>query len=283
MLYYFLLIVAAALFSFQFLFHEKFQKSFGTDSKSGAVFSVGTGLGMALVSFFFVGLGLKITLFSVIVAAVHGLASFLYMYFSLKALKVANVSVFSIFTMLGGMLLPVFYGTGFAGEQLTLGKGICCGLVTVAVICTANGGKSDKKAFFYYIAVFITNGITSVCAAVHQNYPTLNVDSYSYMVLSSLALMVFGLLLLPFSAGEKRKFTLKQLGYISGFSLCSGLGNVIIMISLLFLPASLQFPFSTGAAIVFAAIITLFQGKKMFAKDFFAVLLALISTIFIMF
>ena len=37
------------------------------------------------------------------------------------------------------------------------------------------------------------------------------------------------------------------------------------------------------AAIVFAAIITLFQGKKMFAKDFFAVLLALISTIFIMF
>lgn len=283
MVYYFMLIGAAALFSVQFFFQDKFQASFGTDSKSAAVFSVGTGFGMALLSFFFVGINVKITLFSSIVALVHGTASFLYMLCSLKALKIANLSIFSIFTMLGGMLLPLIYGVGLAGEKLTVGKAICCALVTASVLCTASNGKSGKKAIFYYIAVFVTNGMTSVAAAVHQNYPKLNVDSYSYMVLSSLALMLIGLVYLIFTSKSPKRLALKQIGYMSGFSLCSGLGNIILMVSLLYLPASLQFPFSTGAAVVFAAVITLLQGKKMPIREIIAVFVALVSTIFIMF
>ena len=283
MIYYLLLIGAAALFSVQFFFQEKFQKRVGTSSKSAAIFSIGTGLGMALVSLPFVGLDLNITPFSCIVAACHGLASFLYMYFSLKALSTANLSVLSIFTMLGGMLLPVFYGVGLAGEDMTAGKALCCAAVTVSVILTAGGKKGDKKAVLYYLAVFISNGATSVCAAVHQNYPEINVDSYSYMVLSSLALMVFGLLFLPFTLKNKGSAGLKEIGYMAGFSACSGLGNIVIMISLLKLPASLQFPFSTGAAVVFAAVITLIQGKKPRILDLVSVAVALISTVLIMF
>lgn len=283
MIYYLLLIGAAALFSVQFFFQEKFQKRVGTSSKSAAIFSVGTGLGMALVSLPFVGSDLKITLFSCIVAACHGLASFLYMYFSLKALKNANLSVLSIFTMLGGMLLPVFYGVGLAGEDITVGKALCCAAVTVSVILTAGGKRGDKKSILYYLAVFVSNGATSVCAAVHQNYPEINVDSYSYMVLSSLALAVFGLIFLPFTLKSKGSAGVKEILYMAGFSVCSGLGNIVIMISLLVLPASLQFPFSTGAAVVFASVITLIQGKKPRILDLVSVVVALISTVLIMF
>lgn len=283
MLSYLLLIFAAGLFSVQFFFHEKFQKTFGTDFKSGVVFSVGVGFGMAAISFIFAGGKVDITPFSVIVALVHGAASFIYMYCSLKALKIANLSVFSIFTMLGGMILPVFYGVGLAGERLTVGKAVCCALVTLAVLCTASGNKGDKRAMFYYIAVFISNGATSVCAAVHQNYPTMNVDSYSYMVLSSLALMVIGVLFLPLTGKSKRPLTVKEIGYMTGFSLCSGIGNIIIMLSLLSLPASFQFPFSTGAAVVLSAVITLLQRKKFMVREIVAVFIALVSTIFMMF
>ena len=283
MIYYLLLIGAAALFSVQFFFQEKFQKRVGTSSKSAAIFSIGTGLGMALVSLPFVGSGLKITLFSTVVAACHGLASFLYMYFSLKALSTANLSVLSIFTMLGGMLLPVFYGVGLAGETMTVGKAFCCAAVTVSVMLTAGGKRGDKKAILYYLAVFVSNGATSVCAAVHQNYPTMAVDSYSYMVLSSLALMAFGLLFLPFTLKNSETAGFKAALDMAGFSVCSGLGNIVIMISLLKLPASLQFPFSTGAAVVFAAVITLIQGKKPRILDLVSVAVALISTVLIMF
>lgn len=281
MIYYMMLLGAAALFATQFLFQEKFQKSFGTDWKSAIVFSVGTGLGMALVSLIFAGGKLAITSFSTIVGLIHGLASFLFMYCSLKALTIANLSVFSVFTMLGGMFLPVVYGIGFAGERLTFGKAVCCVLVTLAVLCTANGGKSKKQAWFYYLAVFVTNGITSVCAAVHQNYPLCNVDSYSYMVISSFGLMLFGLLFLPFV--KKTAVGWRDVGYMISFSVCSGIGNIILMIALLVLPASLQFPFSTGAAVVFSAVITLLQRKKLPKNEVFAVLLAMISTVFMMF
>lgn len=283
MIYYALLIGAAALFSVQFFFQEKFQKAVGTSPKSAAIFSFGKGLGMALISLPFVGLGLRVTLFSCIVAACHGLASFLYMYFSLKALKTANLSVLSIFTMLGGMLLPVFYGVGLAGEDITVGKALCCAAVTVSVILTAGGKRGDKKSILYYLAVFVSNGATSVCAAVHQNYPEINVDSYSYMVLSSLALAVFGLIFLPFTLKSKGSAGVKEILYMAGFSVCSGLGNIVIMISLLVLPASLQFPFSTGAAVVFASVITLIQGKKPRILDLVSVAVALISTVLIMF
>ena len=282
MIYYILLLVAAALFATQFLFQQMFENNYGTDIKSTLVFSVGTGLGMAIVSFIFAGFKTDITLFSCIVAFIHGSASFAFMYCSLKALKYANISVFSVFTMLGGMILPVFYGVGFAGEVLTFGKTICCILVTIAVICTASGGKSHKKAWFYYIAVFFTNGITSVCAAVHQNYPSLNVDSYSYMVLSSLALAIWGLIFIIF-VKEKRKLNVKSYLSISGFSLCSGIGNIILMVALLVLPASVQFPFSTGAAVVFSAIITKLQKAKMTKGEVIAVLIAFIATVFMMY
>ena len=46
MIYYFMLLGAAALFSIQFLFQQRFEKAYGTDLKSALVFSVGTGLGM---------------------------------------------------------------------------------------------------------------------------------------------------------------------------------------------------------------------------------------------
>ncbi len=288
MIYYFMLICAAALFSVQFFFQKKFEAAFGTDVKSALVFSAGTGFGMAFISLVIALFmeGIHITLFSAIVGFVHGLASFLFMYCSLKALQYANLSVFSVFSMLGGMLLPFFYGILLAPEReaVTVGKVICCALITIAVICTVSGGKSsNKKAYFYYIAVFVTNGITSVCASVHQNYPSLNVDSYSYMVISSAWLMLIGLLFLPFCKGQKRRLPKSAALHMAGFSLCSGTGNIILMLALLVLDASVQFPYSTGAAVVFSAVITLIMGEKMKKNEVIAVTIAFLATVAMMF
>lgn len=288
MIYYLMLICAAALFSVQFFFQKKFESAFGTDVKSALVFSVGTGFGMAFISLIIAiaSDGLHITLFSAAVGFVHGLASFLFMYCSLKALQYANLSVFSVFSMLGGMLLPFFYGIFFAPlkEAVTLGKVICCTLIAAAVVCTVSGDKkSNKKAFFYYVAVFLTNGITSVCASVHQNYPGINVDSYSYMVISSAWLMILGLTFLPFVKSERRPIPKNATLHMAGFSLCSGVGNIILMLALLVLDASVQFPYSTGVAVVFSAVITLIMGEKMKKNEIIAVIIAFGATVAMMF
>ena len=288
MIYYFMLLCAAALFSVQFLFQQRFEETYGTDLKSALVFSAGTGFGMGLIALLIAAftVGVSITVFSFAVSFVHGLASFLFVYFSLKALKYANLSVFAVFSMLGGMLLPFFYGILFAPEKepITIGKIVCCFLITVAVACTVTGDKkSNKKAYFYYIAVFVTNGMTSVCASVHQNYPKMNVDSYSYTALASIWLMVLGLIFLLFVKGEKRKLPAKAIFHMTGFSLCSGVGNIILMLALLVLDASIQFPYSTGAAVVFSAIITIIMGDKMKKNEIVAVIIAFIATVAMMF
>ena len=102
------------------------------------------------------------------------------------------------------------------------------------------------------------------------------------MVLSSLALAIWGFIFLIF-VKEKRNINTKSYLSIAGFSLCSGIGNIILMVALLVLPASVQFPFSTGAAVVFSAIITKLQKAKMSKGEVVAVFIAFIATVFMMY
>ncbi len=283
MIYYLMLIGAAALFSLQFFFQKKFEKEYGTDIQGTVVFSIITGFLMTLVGFVFAGFKIQVTLFALCVAAVHGLSSFGFTYFGLKSMHIANLSVYSVFSMLGGMLLPVFYGMFFIGEKLTIPKLICCILVAVSVLCTINRKGGQKRAWVYYIAVFVANGLTAVCAAVHDHYTGLKVDSYSYMFWATFFLMVAGLICLPFIKGQKRKISKPAFLDLTGFSICSGIGNIILVVALIYLPASLQFPFSTGAAVVFSAIITLIMREKMTKGEIISVFIALAATVCMVF
>ena len=47
-----------------------------------------------------------------------------------------NLSVFSLLSMLGGMLLPLFAGIFFYGEKFTLGVGLCVAFVIAALLLT---------------------------------------------------------------------------------------------------------------------------------------------------
>lgn len=44
---------------------------------------------------------------------------------SLKAPEKVNLSIYSFFTMLGGMMLPFFAGIAFYNESMTVAKAIC--------------------------------------------------------------------------------------------------------------------------------------------------------------
>lgn len=49
--------------------------------------------------------------------------------------------------MLGGVLLPFFYGILLAPEKepVTVGKVVCCTLIIISLICTLPGGKVNNK------------------------------------------------------------------------------------------------------------------------------------------
>lgn len=64
-----------------------------------------------------------------------------------------------------------------------------------------------------------------------------------------------------------------------GSGILSHLGNWLLQVSLVTLPASAQYPFVTGGTIIVSTIISLFTDKKPSIKEICAVLLAFVGLI----
>ena len=184
-LYYTLVIISTVLFSLQFLFTQRFQETSGTGMKPTLVFSLYKSLVIIFMMLLISGFKIGFSWFSLLMATVYAVSSMAMSYYSLKAFAVANLSVYSVFSMLGGMILPFFLGVLFfdEGDKLVF-KIICCALIVVAVLLNIKSGKQDKKALFYYFAVFVLNGMSGVISKLHQSSPYSPVDSTSFMLWS---------------------------------------------------------------------------------------------------
>lgn len=282
MLYYALLIGAAILFSTQFLFQQQYQDECGMDWSATLNFNIYTGIaGFFLM--LIIGRGhLEFSWFSLAVAAIYSVVNIIYNYASLKSFDTVNLSAYSMFAMLGGMLLPFAYGIIWSGEDLTVPKILCGGIIVVALLFTMSGGQSSGKAVWYYLAVFVMNGMCGVFSAFHQSHTDLAVDSNSFLAISRMVTVIVCLVMQLVSL--KRFPTIsKRAGFYSiGFAVLCGLGNLFALIGLTKLPASVQYPIITGGVIVFSTVVSIIRKEKPSKKQLFAALLALVATILIM-
>lgn len=283
MLYYIFVFGATVLFALQFLFNQRFEQIRGNDLKSALEFTFYKSIVIVAMMIFISRLKIVITPFSVVLATIYALACILMTYFSLKAFTVANLSVYSVFSMLGGMLLPFLLGVGFYAEKLTFFKLICCGLIVVSVLLNLKGGKQDKKAFFYYMAVFMLNGGVGVISKIHQSSEIRHTDSTGFMLLSSLAcIIICGLWLIlkykeiPFVKG-------KPLLFAGGYGVFNGVGNWLLLISLIHLPASVQYPLVTGGVMVFSTVISAVRKEKLTKLDYVAAAISFVASVLMAF
>ena len=104
------------------------------------------------------GMMIEYTTFSLIMALASTINGFVFTFCTFKALKTINLSLYSLFSMLGGMLLPFIQGILFFGEEFTVAKFISVGVIALALILTVEKGKR-KNGTIYYIGIFVLNGI----------------------------------------------------------------------------------------------------------------------------
>lgn len=79
------------------------------------------------------GFALEFSPFTLLMAAVSAINSMAFAFCAFRALDHINLSLFSVFSMLGGMILPFFQGIFFYGEGVTLAKGICVLFIIAAL------------------------------------------------------------------------------------------------------------------------------------------------------
>jgi len=282
-MYYCLLIIAAMLFSLQFFCQQKYEEQCGTGLKEALAFSLYKGLAVIVMMLILGGFKLQFTWFSFWLSGFYAMTYILMIYFSLKAFSVTNLSVYSVFTMLGGMMLPFLAGVLFYNEGISAFKIICCLLVVVAVLFTGQDGKSEKKAIIYYMLVFVLNGMIAVLSMVHQNSALAHTDSTSFMFYSGIFTVIICSIWL-FTKGYKVPLLKGQrLLYSAGDGVLNGVGDLLLLISVAHLPGSVQYPFVTGGVMVFSTIISVIRHENVRKLDFVAAAIALVSTIMMAF
>ena len=281
MINYALVIAATVLFSLQFLFNQKFQRSNGTDLKASLVFSLYKSLVIIVIMLFIAGFRVVFSWFSLLMATVYAASGMLMSYYSLKAFSVANLSVYSVFSMLGGMLLPFLLGVIFYNEELTVFKVVCCVLIVGAVLLNIRSGKQNRRALIYYFAVFILNGMAGVISKIHQASALSHVDSTGFMIWSSIIMAVACTVWLLIGYKKIPLVKGKDILYVSGYGVFNGVGNLFLLIALSVLPASIQYPLVTGGVMVCSAVISTVRREKLTFRDYAATAIALLASIFI--
>ena len=273
-MYYLMITAAAAFFSLQFMFNSNFQKENGSGLDSALNFSIyssviGIILMLVLNKFKF-----EFSFFSFFMSMLMAIISISFSYSSVKVLKNGSLSMYSMYSMLGGMLIPFLYGVTAGGEELKILRVLCCILMAFALSLTVKKEKTKTGAVKYYVMVFVLNGLTATFQGIHQSN-AMAVDSESFLILSRFMTVVL-------CAGMKfvlkdyhYKINLKSVVYSGGYSLFNCMGQLFLLIALLHLPVSVQYPIVTGGTIVFATIISAVRRENINVKDIVAAGIAL--------
>ena len=229
------------------------------------------------------GFRVDITLFSFVMAVIYAVSGIAMTVFSMKAFAVANLSVYSVFSMLGGMLLPFVLGVGFYNEELSLFKIICCLLIVVSVLLNIKKGAQDKKAIIYYMAVFVLNGLAGVISKIHQSSDLPHSDSSGFMMLTSLVTVVICAVMLLIKYKTIPVIKGKELLFASGYGVFNGVGNLFLLISLVHLPASVQYPLVTGGVMLFSTLISAIRKEKISKKEYIAAAISFAASVLMAF
>lgn len=276
--YYLMIISSALIFALQFMLNDGYQKESGSGWNSSLKLSLYSSIAGFIALFLINGFKLKISVFSMVVALLYSVVCILLNYSTVKALKNANLSVYSVFSMIGGMILPFIYGI-LSGEEFKTIRILCCVLITVSIAMNAGKGDNLKKAFKYYMAVFILNGMVGVISKFHQSFPDYCVSSADFLMMTKIITALLSVILIVITKERDFSVSAKALGYSAGSAVLNSIANLMLLIVLLKLPASVQYPIVTGGVIVFSTIIDIVRKTKLEKMDIIAAIIAFAATV----
>ena len=295
MIYYIFILLAVLAFTIQFVLTKLFSASAREGGVTALCMLLAVGLSGALVALVASGFHLNISWISILLAAIFAAIMIPYHTLGVKALSLGDLTTYSVFMMLGGMLLPFLYGILLLDEGATIGKILGCILLTVGITLQGrmqSKGEGKKKAGALYLVlcliIFVVNGLTGIIQQIHALRPDA-VDEVSFIFFSSVLTAFFaavGLSLLLIRGGKetggecKAFFTPKPFLLATMLGAMMNIGNFFILLAAPHVGASIQFPLISGGTILTSVIASLlFFKERPSAGEGWALLIVLLSTV----
>lgn len=316
-MYYAMLIGASFLFGSQFMVTKAFEKNYGKTVRASLSFSLLYSL-FAGVIFFIIklissGTVFNLNSFSLCMAFGLSLVNILSSAIGIKTLALGDIAVYSLFLMLGGMIVPFFAGIVFLKESVSVCNLIGVAIMIIALCLPVFFGKKNKNAekaqtdgdtrkktsvFFYVLCVFlfILNGLSSTLSKFNsvREGAALGAEFtfYTYGIQFVISLAAFAL---TTASGKSDKtqneekqpvilFRPVAIGCGAAFGAVNGTAFLMSSVAAEHVVAVAQYPLITGATILFSSLLAfLFYREKPTALQLVQIVISLAATILFMF
>ena len=290
-LYYGLILISVVMFGGGFALQDLYRKKRGSSLKiSMESACIGSFAGL-IILLLINGFAFEFTWFTALMAALTALNGILFTFCSFKALDYINLSLFSLFAMLGGMVLPFLQGILFYDEGFTLAKGICVIFICAALLCTIEKGEKSKGAIFY-IGIFVLNGMGGVISKIFTSseLPKASAAGYSIWI-AAMTVLLSGVIRLGLFLSENQKFIHRTTGlnreqvkvrlYSYGVGTLNGavnkVANYLLVIALVYVDASVQYPMVTGGTMIVSTLFSCFGDKMPNKREILSISLAFVG------
>lgn len=312
--YYLTLLLSVVLLSFQFVLNKYYQSKNGSGITTSLLFTSLAGIFSSFIFFCVNGFSIQITPFSFICALGIAALCLSYTLIGFRILSLGDYSVYMMFLMLGGMLLPFVYGMLFLGDASRLGAVSLAARVSGAVLLSVslflpcvgrsrgektaekNGGNKKNLSLFIALCalVFVMNGFVSIISKLHQISDSIpKADANSFVALSNGANALISASILLFICLKKREKPSLAKSFGAGKLIlttlvCGLLGGGSYLLQLITaaspLPASVQYPMITGGSVILSAVAgRVFFGEKPDKWSLAGIILAFAATFLFLF
>lgn len=304
MQYYFLVLLAVIGLAVNFSLTKIYQNHTGTSFRISVLFNIITGIFTAVV-FFFIngfmnGFSFPFTPFSLLMAVLMTLFCGTYVIIGFKIISMGDIAVYTLFLMLGGMMLPYFYGLLFLDEPFSALRLIGLLLMVVSIALSGmdkkEGEKKKSSALFFLLCaiVFCLNGCVSITSKIHQLPENVDaaVTPQGFVMLAALVrVVIFSLVYLFLCLRDRHtsqetrpapvKLTPKVLVIVLASALVDGLSYLLQLIGAAHLPATVLYPLVTGGCVILTALAgRLLFGEKPGKRATIGIILCFLSTLF---
>ncbi len=287
MVYYFMIVLADIFLAANFAAQKQYQKTAGVSVRSSLIYNTLLSVFTAVIFFILSGGKIGITGFSLLMAFLRTVFVTVYLFIGFKLMAKSNMSMYTLFLMSGGMILPYIWGIFFLNEELAWARTLGLLLIVLAlVLSNLSKEKVDKEQVLWCIAVFVLNGFVSILSKMHQINPASQIvttPNFVFLMAVTRAVICGGLLLFFRNKETKKveKLSLKPLVWIILFAaLTDGVTSMLQLVGAEHLPATVLYPFITGGAVILTALASAVVFKeKLSKKQWAGVFLCFIGTL----
>lgn len=287
---YFILFLAVLCIAVQFSVNKVYQKKFAHGMKDIFFFTF-AGASANIIFFTLLGLVLygrlpDFSMFSLIMSIILAIIGTLTAIVGILIMKYGKISVYSVFMMLGGMLLPYFYGVILLNENISAPRIAGLVILICALPCSvinpagknakANNNAPSKIYYILCICIFILNGAASITAKTHaindMAIPAANLVVYANfwsMIMNGAAYFIFARRAKNTAAVNIAEVKPNKIYAILTAAVCATIGGTGFLFQLIAaknVPAVALYPFVTGGTIVLSSICARIFFKEKISK-----------------